>query len=356
MSATPTILQDITGLLTSLIRTPSFSREEGEAAQVMRNFLAGKGIDFQTRGQNTWAYNRYYDARKPTILLNSHIDTVKPAKDWATDPFDAEISGGKLTGLGSNDAGGALVCLLGAFLHFYEKDIPYNLCFAATAEEETSGTEGIAALKDITTACAFALIGEPTGMQMAIAEKGLMVLDGVVQGKAGHAARKEGINAIYLAMEDVLWFRQHNFSKVSLVLGPVKATVTVINAGQQHNVIPAECRYTVDVRSTPEYTHEEILDIIRTHVHADITPRSTRLQPSSIPADHLLVRTAEKLGIPTFGSSTLSDQALLGIPSVKIGPGLSERSHTAGEHIYLSELEQGLHTYIQLLQEIFNAS
>jgi acetylornithine deacetylase len=356
VSTIPPILEEITTLLASLVETPSLSREEEDAASLMRNFLDKKDIPFSHRDHNTWAFNRHYDAGKPTILLNSHIDTVKPAKDWATDPFTADLADGKLTGLGSNDAGAALVCLLGAFLYFYDKEMSYNILFAATAEEEISGKNGIAGIADITSNCAFAIIGEPTGMQMAIAEKGLLVLDAVVTGKAGHAAREEGVNAIYLAMEDILWFREHNFSKVSLTLGPVKSTVTVIHAGEQHNVVPAECRYTVDVRTTPEYTHEELIDLIARHVHADITPRSTRLQPSAIASDHVLAKAAAKLGIPTFGSATLSDQALLNIPSVKIGPGLSERSHTAGEHIYLSELENGLKTYIQLLEEIFALS
>jgi len=354
VSQTIDLFREISFLLEQLISTPSLSRAEGEAALLIRRFLYEKKIDYHHRQFNTWAYNRQFDPQKPTLLLNSHIDTVKPTAGWETDPYTAVKSTDKIIGLGSNDAGGALVCLLGAFLHFYEKEIPYNLLFAASAEEEISGNDGIYSLQDITAPCAFAIIGEPTGMQMAIAEKGLLVLDGTVTGKAGHAAREEGINALYLAMEDILWFRNHNFSKVSLILGPVKATVTIISAGTQHNVVPDECHYTVDVRTTPEYTTAEIMEIIRGQVHASITPRSTRLQPSALPDGHILERVAQSLGIVTFGSSTLSDQALLPIPSVKIGPGLSERSHTAGEFIYLHELKNGLDTYIAILDKIFS--
>ena len=346
-------LQAITELLQKLIKTTSFSKEEGDAAEVMRKFLKARKIPFETKGHNTWAKNKHFNFLKPTILLNSHIDTVKPVKGWERDPFGAVVEDDKLYGLGSNDAGAALVCLLGTFLHFYEKDdLKYNLIFAATAEEEISGKNGIESIEEITSACQFAIVGEPTEMKMAIAEKGLMVLDAEVKGKAGHAARNEGVNAIYLAMIDVQWVQNYQFKKINPVLGPLKATVTMIQSGTQHNVVPDSCKYVIDVRTIPEYTTEQILEIIRDNVKAEVHPRSTRLQPSQIDKEHVIVKAADKLGIETFGSSTLSDQALLKIPSVKMGPGKSERSHTADEFIYLKELEDGLHIYRKLLEQV----
>ncbi len=340
-------------LLQKLIATTSFSKEEEKAADVIRKFLKSKKIPFETKLNNTYAKNKHYNFLKPTILLNSHIDTVKPVNGWNKDPFTATIEDGKLIGLGSNDAGAALVCLLETFLHFYDKEeLKYNLIFAATAEEEISGKNGIEQIDEITSACEFAIVGEPTEMKMAIAEKGLMVLDGEVKGKAGHAARNEGVNAIYSAMIDVQWFQNYQFKKINPVLGPVKMTVSMIQAGTQHNVVPDVCRYTVDVRTIPEYSTDQILEIIRDNVRAEIKPRSTRLQPSQIDKEHLIVKAAEKLGIETFGSSTLSDQTLLKIPSVKIGPGKSERSHTADEFIFIQEIVDGLKIYKKLLEQI----
>lgn len=340
-------------LLQKLIATTSFSKEEEKAADVIRKFLKSKKIPFETKLNNTYAKNKHYNFLKPTILLNSHIDTVKPVNGWNKDPFAATIEDGKLIGLGSNDAGAALVCLLETFLHFYDKEeLKYNLIFAATAEEEISGKNGIEQIDEITSACEFAIVGEPTEMKMAIAEKGLMVLDGEVKGKAGHAARNEGVNAIYSAMIDVQWFQNYQFKKINPVLGPVKMTVSMIQAGTQHNVVPDVCRYTVDVRTIPEYSTDQILEIIRDNVRAEIKPRSTRLQPSQIDKEHLIVKAAEKLGIETFGSSTLSDQTLLKIPSVKIGPGKSERSHTADEFIFIQEIVDGLKIYKKLLEQI----
>jgi acetylornithine deacetylase len=340
-------------LLQKLIATTSFSKEEEKAADVIRKFLKSKKIPFETKLNNTYAKNKHYNFLKPTILLNSHIDTVKPVNGWNKDPFTATIEEGKLIGLGSNDAGAALVCLLETFLHFYDKEeLKYNLIFAATAEEEISGKNGIEQIDEITSACEFAVVGEPTEMKMAIAEKGLMVLDGEVKGKAGHAARNEGVNAIYSAMIDVQWFQNYQFKKINPVLGPVKMTVSMIQAGTQHNVVPDVCKYTVDVRTIPEYSTDQILEIIRDNVRAEIKPRSTRLQPSQIDKEHLIVKAAEKLGIETFGSSTLSDQTLLKIPSVKIGPGKSERSHTADEFIFIQEIVDGLKIYKKLLEQI----
>ena len=340
-------------LLQKLINTTSFSREEDKAAEVIRKFLKSKKITFETNLNNTWVKNKHFNFLKPTILLNSHIDTVKPVNGWVKDPFEAKIEDGKLFGLGSNDAGAALISLLATFMHFYEKeDLKYNLIFAATAEEEISGKNGIELLEEITSNCEFAIVGEPTEMKLAVAEKGLLVIDAEVKGKAGHAARNEGVNAIYMAMIDVHWFQNYQFKKINHTLGPVKMTVSMISAGTQHNVVPDSCKYTVDVRTIPEYTSDQLIEIIHDNVKAEIKVRSTRLQPSQINKDHLIVKAAEKLGIETFGSSTLSDQALLKIPSVKMGPGKSERSHTADEFIYISEIEDGIMLYQKLLEQV----
>ncbi len=349
----PNIKNDIIELLQSMIAVPSLSREEEEVATILREFLAKKNIVFHTHHNNTWTYNFYYDINKPTILLNSHIDTVKPNNSYTRNPYAPDIEEGKLYGLGSNDAGGALVTLLGTFLFYYDKEnLPFNVCFAATAEEEISGNKGIESIADICSQCAFAIVGEPTGMQMAIAEKGLLVVDAYIQGVPGHAARDEGINALYKAMEDILWLKNYDFEQLSPLLGKAKATVTIISAGKQHNVIPESCNYTIDLRTIPEYSFEEILEIIDNHTHATLMPRSMRLKPSAISIHHPLVVAGHEIGLKSFGSSTLSDQALLAIPSIKLGPGLSERSHTADEFIYIAEIQEALHTYIDLIQNI----
>lgn len=343
----PKILQ----LLKDLISTESLSRQEEQAAEVVRDFFRKEGISFETRFNNTWAFNRHFDTSKPTILFNSHIDTVKPSTLYTKDPFSPIIEDGKLYGLGSNDAGGALVTLIGTFLYFYEKEnLPFNICMAATAEEEISGQNGIAAISDITSQCQLAIVGEPTEMQMATAERGLMVIDATVYGVTGHAARDTGVNAIYKAMEDIHWFKTHQLEKQCPVLGPTKMTVTVIEAGKQHNVVPDICKYVIDVRTTAAYDYQELIDFMSEHVHAELKPRSMRLQPSIIDEQHPIVQAAKKLQIPTFGSATLSDQALLKIPSIKMGPGKSERSHTADEFIFVDEIEKGLNIYIQLLE------
>jgi acetylornithine deacetylase/succinyl-diaminopimelate desuccinylase-like protein len=320
---------------------------------VLQGFFKQQEIPPERKGNNVWARNRYFNSEAPTILLNSHHDTVRPNTAYTRDPFEPEIIDGKLFGLGSNDAGGALVCLLAAFLHFYEqKNLKCNLVVAATAEEEISGSEGIESIWDLLPAIDFAIVGEPTLCQMAIAEKGLMVLDCTVRGKAGHAAREEGINSIYEAIKDIEWLRTYKFPKVSPSLGEVKMTTTVIQAGKQHNVVPAECQYTVDVRVTDQYSLEEVLETIRKNVKASVIPRSLRMRPSGIPDDHVLVGAARKLGIPLYGSPTTSDQALIPVPSVKIGPGDSARSHTADEFIYVEEIVKGIDTYIALLSEV----
>lgn len=340
-------------LLEQLIAVPSFSREEDKTATVLEGFFSQHGVVAERRGNNVWARNKFFLADRPTILLNSHHDTVKPNAGYSRDPFKAEIHEGRLFGLGSNDAGGPLVSLIAAFLHFYHhQNLRYNLVIAATAEEEVSGTEGIESILPFLPHIEFAIVGEPTLCQMAVAEKGLMVLDCVAHGKSGHAAREEGVNAIYQALDDIEWFRNFRFPKTSPTLGDVKMTVTVVNAGKQHNVLPSECAFTVDVRVTDAYTLEVVLETVRHHVKCDVRPRSMRMKPSGIGEGHVLVAAAKKLNIPQYGSPTTSDQALIPAPSVKIGPGDSARSHTADEFIYISEIVKGVDTYIALLDEV----
>jgi acetylornithine deacetylase len=340
-------------LLKQLIPTPSISREENKTADLLEHFLQENGVETHRKLNNIWAYNKYFDAAKPTILLNSHHDTVKPNPGYTRDPFDATIEDGKLFGLGSNDAGGCLVSLVSVFLYFYERtDLKYNLCLATTAEEEISGVNGLELIIPELGTLDFAIVGEPTQMQLAIAERGLMVLDCVAQGKAGHAAREEGENAIYNAIKDIDWFRSFRFPVESELFGPIKMSVTIINAGSQHNVVPAECTFTVDVRVTDAYRNEEVLEIIRQHVKCSVTPRSVRLKPSKIEKDHPIVLAGVALGRSTYGSPTTSDQALLDIPSVKAGPGDSARSHTADEFVYVDEISEGIDLYVKMLERI----
>ncbi len=340
-------------LLEQLIAVPSFSKEEDQTAVVLEGFFRQYNIPTERRGNNVWTRNKFFNHELPTILLNSHHDTVRPNSAYTRDPFKAEIIDGKLYGLGSNDAGGPLVSLIAAFMHYYaQQDLKYNIVFAASAEEEISGTGGIESIWELLPKIDFAIVGEPTLCHMAIAEKGLMVLDCVAKGRAGHAAREEGLNAIYEALKDIEWFRNYKFPKVSDTLGEIKMTVTVINAGKQHNVVPAECLYTVDVRVTDQYTLEEVYDVIRTSVKSQVVPRSLRMRSSGIASDHPLVGAANKLGLQLYGSPTTSDQALIPVPSVKIGPGDSARSHTADEFIYVAEIVKGIDTYIALLKEV----
>ena len=340
-------------LLKQLIAISSFSKEEDKTADVIQTFLETKNISVNRKMNNVWVYNKFFNDKKPTILLNSHHDTVKPNPAYTLDPFKAEETNGKLFGLGSNDAGGALVSLLSAFIYFQEeKNLNYNFLFAATAEEEISGNNGIACLIDQLPPIDFAIVGEPTLMQMAVAEKGLMVLDCKVLGKSGHAAREEGDNAIYKAMRDIDWFRNFEFPKVSPALGKIKMSVTKIKAGDQHNVVPAVCEFTVDVRTTDSYTNEEVLEIIKQHVSCEINPRSFRLQPSSISEDHPFILEGKNSGISTYGSPTTSDQALMPWSSLKMGPGDSARSHTADEFIYIDEIKKGIEIYITLLKKL----
>jgi acetylornithine deacetylase len=337
-------------LLSQLITIPSFSREEDKTADAIRDFFWKHNIPTERYGNNVWAKSLKFDPSLPTLLLNSHHDTVKPNPGYTRDPFKPTIEDGKLYGLGSNDAGGPLVSLIATFLHFYPKPLKYNLVLAATAEEEVSGVNGVESIWAKLPKIDCAIVGEPTLTQIAVAEKGLMVLDCVAKGKAGHAAREEGVNAIYEALKDIEWLRTYSFPKVSETLGKVKMSVTVINAGQAHNQVPPECKFTVDVRVTDSYTLEEVLEIIRSNTTSDILPRSLRLRPSGIDNNHPLVVSSRKLGKKLYGSPTTSDQALIPVPSIKVGPGDSARSHSADEFIYLDEIEAGINTYVNLIE------
>jgi len=350
------LVQDSTSLLQDLIRIPSFSREEDKTGDAIERFMQQRGVRTHRKVNNIWAFNRFFDPSKPTILLNSHHDTVRPNSGYTRDPFSADIEDGILYGLGSNDAGGCLVSLLATFLHFYtRKNLRYNLCFAATAEEEISGKNGVEYILPDLGELDFAIVGEPTSMQLAIAERGLLVLDCVARGRAGHAARDEGDNAIYKAIDDINWFQHYRFPKESELFGPIKMSVTVIHAGSQHNVVPATCEFVVDVRVTDVYRNEEVLDIICQHVASEVIPRSLRLKPSFIPKDHPVVQAGIALGLMTYGSPTTSDQALLDIPSLKVGPGDSARSHMADEYIHLKEIEEGIRLYVAILEKIVAA-
>ena len=340
-------------LLKRLIEIPSVSRNEDKTAQLLQNFLNKAEIQVNRKFNNLWCKNLYFNDQLPTIFLNSHHDTVKPTTNWIRQPHQPDIEGDKLYGLGSNDAGGALVALLFTFLHFYKRnDLSYNLIFSATAEEEISGMKGVESILPELDNIQLGIVGEPTQMQLAIAEKGLMVIDCEAKGKSGHAARYEGENAIYLAIEDIDWIRTYRFPKVSELLGEVKMTVTQIEAGTQHNVIPDQCSYVIDVRTNENYTNKEIFDIISKNIKSAIKARSFRLNSSGIALDHPLVTRGMELGLKCFGSPTLSDQSLMNFPTVKIGPGDSARSHTADEYIHISEIEQGIEIYKNLLDNL----
>lgn len=347
------LVQESISLLRDLIRIPSFSKEENQTGDAIERFLQQRGVRTYRKMNNVWAYNRFFDPAKPTILLNSHHDTVKPNTGYTRNPFSPDVEGGILYGLGSNDAGGCLVSLIAAFLYFYPQEgLQYNFCLAATAEEEISGINGLESVIPDLGSLDFAIVGEPTLMQLAVAERGLMVLDCVAHGKAGHAARDEGDNAIYKALKDIEWFITYRFPKESEEFGPIKMSVTVIHAGSQHNVVPATCEFVVDVRVTDVYRNEEVLEIIREHVHCEVQPRSVRLKPSSIPKDHPVVQAGLALGCTTYGSPTTSDQALLDIPSLKLGPGDSARSHMADEFIHINEIDEGIRLYIDILEKV----
>ncbi|RKS50676.1 acetylornithine deacetylase [Gillisia mitskevichiae] len=339
-------------LLQDLIETRSFSKEEEGTAALLENWLQEFEIPFQRSGNNVWAVNKHFDKDKPTLLLNSHHDTVKPNSAYTRDPFAATIEDGKLYGLGSNDAGGCLVSLLATFSYFFEaKDLNFNLLFAGTAEEEINGKNGIASLLPLIPKIDVAIVGEPTLMQMAVAEKGLVVFDAKVKGTASHAAHPNNDSAIYKCISVLDWFKNFKFEKVSESLGEVKLTVSQINAGSQHNVVPASVDLVIDVRVNDRYSNAEVAEILEKNAPVDeITPRSLRLNSSSISLEHPLVVAGAGLGMSTYGSPTLSDQAMLSCPSLKLGPGDSTRSHSADEFIYVKEIEEGIEKYISLLQ------
>ena len=349
------ILQDeAIELLKKLIATPSFSREEDRTSEILEKFFQKKSIPAKKHFYNVWAVNKFFDGNKPTLLLNSHHDTVKPNSQYTKDPFKPEIYEGKFYGLGSNDAGGSLVSLIATFLYFHEKEnLKYNLILAASAEEEISGANGIELLLQQLGPIDCAIVGEPTQMQMAVAERGLMVLDCIAKGKAGHAARKEGENAIYKAVKDINWFTSYQFSKISELLGPVNMDVTVIETDNKaHNVVPAQCKFVVDVRVNEFYSFEEILEIIHANIQSEAKPRSFRLRSTSIGMDHPLVKAGLSLGRTYYGSPTTSDKALMPFPALKMGPGDSARSHIADEYIYVNEIKEGIELYIKLLEQI----
>ncbi len=348
------IYENAVGLLKQLISTPSFSKEENDTAEIICAFFSKHAVPFARVGNNIYAKNKHYDASKPSILLNSHHDTVLPNKGYTMDPFTPVEKDGKLYGLGSNDAGGCLVSLIATFLHFYEREhTTHNVVFAASAEEEISGVNGIELVLPFLGKIDFGIVGEPTKLEMAVAERGLMVIDCVAIGRAGHAARNEGENALYKAVDDINWIRNYKFDKVSGLLGESRLTVTVIDTdNKQHNVVPAQCKFVIDVRVNELYTFEEILYALKTNLKSQFKPRTTRMKSTAISLDHPLVLAGIQLGKGYYGSPTTSDKALMPFPTLKMGPGDSARSHTADEFIYLEEIKDGIETYIKMVEQI----
>ena len=343
-------MNDAVELLMELIATPRASRNETEAADVMEQWMAQWGLNPQREANNLWAVSDNFDEAKQTILLNAHIDTVKPVKTWTRDPYEPEIIDDKLFGIGANDCGGGLVTLLQVFRILKGRKLPFNLIYLASAEEEVSGKDGVERVLPLLPKIDVAIVGEPTGMQPAIAEKGLMVIDGYTKGVSGHAARNEGVNAIYKALDDLVWLRDYKFRKESPLLGFSKMTVTQVESGTQHNVIPDSLHFVIDVRTNEYYQNEFVLSFLQKHMQNSILKaRSFRLHSSSIPTDHPLVKRCVKLGMKPFGSPTLSDQALMPFPSFKLGPGESSRSHSANEFIRISEIERALDTYLKII-------
>ena len=345
-------VSDAVELLKKLIATPSVSRNEKDAADIMEQTIRSYGFEPQREANNLWIIDPHYDESRPTLLLNAHIDTVKPVASWSRDPFSPNVEDGVLYGLGSNDCGGGLCSLLQIFRMLTEKPQSYNLIYLASAEEEVSGKDGITRALPLLPHIDLAIVGEPTGMNPAVAEKGLMVLDCVSTGKAGHAARNEGINAITLAMKDIEWFNTYQFPEKSDFLGPVKMSVTIIHAGTQHNVVPDRCEFTVDIRTNEFYPNEKLFELIKPQVGCEIKARSFRLNSTRTDLQHPFVRRAVMMGKEPFGSPTLSDQALMHFPSVKIGPGNSARSHAADEYIGLMEIREAIDMYIKLLDQL----
>jgi len=349
-----TLQQSAIELLKQLISTPSFSKEEDKTAAILQLFLEKHGVPAKCVQHNVYARSAHFDDSKPTILLNSHHDTVKPNKNYTLDPFIPVEKDGKLFGLGSNDAGGPLVSLIATFLYFNQQpNLKYNLVLAASAEEEISGKDGIELVLPHLGKIDCAIVGEPTQMQMAVAERGLMVLDCIAHGKAGHAARNEGENSIYKAIKDIEWFQSYQFPKVSDLLGPVKMSVTVIETDNKaHNVVPAQTKFVVDTRVNELYTFEDVLETIHKNVQCEVLPRSTRLRSTSIALDHPLIKSGVALGRTYYGSPTTSDKALMPFQALKMGPGDSARSHTADEYIFVEEVTKGIELYVKLLEKI----
>ena len=342
-------VSDAVQLLKKLIATPSVSRNEKDAADIMEQTIRSYGFEPQREANNLWIIGPHYDESRPTLLLNAHIDTVKPVASWSRDPFSPDVEDGVLYGLGSNDCGGGLCSLLQIFRMLTEKPQSYNLIYLASAEEEVSGKDGITRALPLLPHIDLAIVGEPTGMNPAVAEKGLMVLDVIAHGKSGHAARNEGVNAIYEALDDMRWIRDYKFEKVSEFLGPTKMTLTVVNAGTQHNVIPDKCTMLVDIRTNEFYDNEEVYELIRQHLKSEVKAHSFRLKSSRIDPEHPLIRKCVAMGMKPFGSPTLSDQALMHFPSFKLGPGESSRSHSANEFIRISEIRDAIAKYETLL-------
>lgn len=342
-------VSDAVQLLKKLIATPSVSRNEKDAADIMEQTIRSYGFEPQREANNLWIIDLHYDESRPTLLLNAHIDTVKPVASWSRDPFSPDVEDGVLYGLGSNDCGGGLCSLLQIFRMLTEKPQSYNLIYLASAEEEVSGKDGITRALPLLPHIDLAIVGEPTGMNPAVAEKGLMVLDVIAHGKSGHAARNEGVNAIYEALDDMRWIRDYKFEKVSEFLGPTKMTLTVVNAGTQHNVIPDKCTMLVDIRTNEFYDNEEVYEFIRQHLKSEVKAHSFRLKSSRIDPEHPLIRKCVAMGMKPFGSPTLSDQALMHFPSFKLGPGESSRSHSANEFIRISEIRDAIAKYETLL-------
>ena len=339
-------------LLKQIISIPSFSKQEDKVADLITDVLKRYRFDVHRKGNNVWSRSKNFDDAKPTLLLDAHLDTVRPNGIWDSDPFTPVVKEGKLFGLGSNDTGGSLVSMLAVFVELASGSLPCNLIFLASAEEENTGSGGIQSVFPELGRVDFALVGEPTGMCPAIAEKGLMVLDCYARGKAGHAAREEGVNAIYEAMEDIHWFRTYRFEKISELLGPVKMSVTGIEAGTLHNMVPATCHFMVDIRVNELYTNQEIFDTIRDHVKCDMIPRSFSLNSSSVSPSHPMVKRCIELGLSPYGSPTTSNQAVIPCPSLKIGPGNSARSHTANEYIRLEEIREGIKWFKSIIQYV----
>ena len=342
-------VSDAVELLKKLIATPSVSRNEKDAADIMEQTIRSYGFEPQREANNIWIIDPHYDESRPTLLLNAHIDTVKPVASWTRDPFSPDVEDGVLYGLGSNDCGGGLCSLLQIFRMLTEKPQQYNLIYLASAEEEVSGKDGITRALPLLPHIDLAIVGEPTGMNPAVAEKGLMVLDVIAHGKSGHAARNEGVNAIYEALDDMRWIRDYKFEKVSEFLGPTKMTLTVVNAGTQHNVIPDKCTMLVDIRTNEFYDNEEVFEFIRQHLKSEVKAHSFRLKSSRIDPEHPLIKKCVAMGMKPFGSPTLSDQALMHFPSFKLGPGESSRSHSANEFIRISEIRNAIAKYETLL-------